>query len=99
MPTPALPAALRAPMNRRDLFRLGGVIGGGIASAGQTLLEALDRHMRPQSLMLPEIRTSVLGGDSVALGAIRLGLNHVESELFSFLSPPAQHQDRHMYRR
>ncbi|MCW2582231.1 MAG: hypothetical protein JWQ53_1021 [Klenkia sp.] len=34
MPTPSLPAAFSAPLGRRDLFRLGGFIGGGIALSG-----------------------------------------------------------------
>ncbi len=92
----SLAPGLTALVHAFDPQRL--VIGGGIASAGQTLLEALDRHMRPQCLTLPELRTSILGGDSVALGAIRQGMNHVESSLFAFQFSPAEHRNSHMYR-
>lgn len=64
------------------------VIGGGIAAAGDTLLRAIDGHMRPNCLRMPELRTSSLGPDSVGLGAIRLGLNKVETQLFAMLSRP-----------
>lgn len=44
--------------------------------------------MRPNCLRMPELRTSSLGPDSVGLGAIRLGLNKVETQLFAMLSRP-----------
>ncbi|WP_129669646.1 ROK family protein [Phytoactinopolyspora endophytica] len=59
------------------------VIGGGIAAAGDTLVRLLADHMRPFCLRLPELRMSSLGDESVALGAVRLGLDHVEDRLFS----------------
>lgn len=75
--------ALVLALNPRHL-----VVGGGIATAGETLLNALDGHMRPHCLRMPELRTSTLGTDSVTLGAVRLGLDRVESRLFSLPAPP-----------
>lgn len=59
------------------------VIGGGIAAAGDALLDALAAHMRPHCLRLPDLRMSTLGHDSVALGAVRHSLDLVERRLFS----------------
>ena len=78
--TPGLTALVLA-LNPRRL-----VIGGGIAAAGDTLLRAIDGHMLPHCLRMPELRTSALGPDSVGLGAVRLGMNKVETQLFARLA-------------
>lgn len=70
--------ALALALNPRCL-----VIGGGITVAGDALLAAVASHMRPHCLRMPDLRTSTLGADSVALGAVRHSLDHVENLLFS----------------
>lgn len=59
------------------------VIGGGMSQAGELLAEPLRAELGRRCLFGVEVRTSVLGDESVALGAARLALDHVESELFA----------------
>jgi predicted NBD/HSP70 family sugar kinase len=59
------------------------VIGGGISRAGETLLAAIERHLRPRILTSPRLVLSALGGDAVALGAVRHALDHVETRLLA----------------
>ncbi|MFF9410574.1 ROK family protein [Streptomyces anandii] len=58
------------------------VISGGISRAGDTLAAPLRRHMRKLCLDLPQVTVSSLGVEVVALGAVRLALDHAEAELF-----------------
>jgi predicted NBD/HSP70 family sugar kinase len=57
------------------------VIGGGLSRAGKTLLAAIERHLRPRILTSPRLVLSDLGGDAVALGAVRHALDQVEARL------------------
>jgi predicted NBD/HSP70 family sugar kinase len=59
------------------------VIGGGLSRAGETLLAAIERHLRPRILTSPRLVLSDLGGDAVALGAVRRALDHVEARLLA----------------
>ncbi|MFG1921252.1 ROK family transcriptional regulator [Cryptosporangium sp. NPDC048952] len=57
------------------------IIGGGLSRAGETLLTAIDRHLRPRILTSPRLILSDLGSDAVALGAVRRALDHAEQRL------------------
>jgi predicted NBD/HSP70 family sugar kinase len=57
------------------------IIGGGVSRAGGTLLDAIERHLRPRVLAWPRLALSDLGGDAVALGAVRRALDHLEEHL------------------
>ncbi|WP_328808964.1 ROK family protein [Nonomuraea montanisoli] len=59
------------------------VIGGGKARAGEVLLAPLRRHLAELCLRAPEVVTSTFGEESVALGAVRLALDHVEREVLN----------------
>jgi predicted NBD/HSP70 family sugar kinase len=59
------------------------VIGGGLSQAGSLLAEPLRAELARLCLFPVRVETSVLGDESVALGAVRLALEHVETELFS----------------
>ncbi|MBB5856047.1 ROK family protein [Amycolatopsis umgeniensis] len=59
------------------------VIGGGFARAGELLTAPLRTELSRLSLFPVRVETSILGDDSVALGAVRLALSRVERELFS----------------
>jgi predicted NBD/HSP70 family sugar kinase len=58
------------------------VVGGGLSQAGDLLAEPLRAELARLCLFPVQVETSVLGDESVALGAVRLALDHVESELF-----------------
>ncbi|MER8012321.1 ROK family protein [Streptomyces sp. NPDC094149] len=58
------------------------VISGGVSRAGETLAVPLRRHMEKLCLDLPQVAVSSLGVEVVALGAVRLALDHAETELF-----------------
>ncbi|MFI6299063.1 ROK family transcriptional regulator [Nonomuraea sp. NPDC050790] len=59
------------------------VIGGGLSQAGDLLAEPLRAELSRLCLFPVQVETSVLGDESVALGAVRLALDRVEEELFS----------------
>ncbi|MEO3872432.1 ROK family transcriptional regulator [Nonomuraea sp. B12E4] len=61
-----------------DLLVLG---GGGYAQAGDVLLEPLRRHLAELCVSAPEVVVSTFGREGVALGAVRLALDHVEREI------------------
>ncbi|MCM2423246.1 ROK family protein [Streptomyces sp. RKAG293] len=65
------------------------VLGGGISQAGAALLDPVRGHLEPQCPFPPRVVTSTLGDEAVALGAVRLCLDHVEKELFDADSHPA----------
>lgn len=77
--------ALTLVLNPRCL-----VIGGGVAAAGDLLLDAVAAHMRPHCLRMPDLRASTLGPDSVALGAVRHSLDRVEQVLFATGARPPE---------
>ncbi|MFB4281940.1 ROK family protein [Nonomuraea sp. MTCD27] len=57
------------------------VLGGGYARAGDVLLEPLRRHLAELCVSAPEVAASTFGDEAVALGAVRLALDHVEREV------------------
>ncbi|MCK2219521.1 ROK family transcriptional regulator [Actinomadura sp. ATCC 31491] len=58
------------------------VLGGGHARAGgEVLLDPLRRHLAEMCVSAPEVVTSTFGDEGVALGAVRLALDHVEREM------------------
>ncbi|WP_433511345.1 ROK family transcriptional regulator [Nonomuraea sp. CA-143628] len=57
------------------------VIGGGYSRAGDVLLGPLRRHLAALCLSAPEVVASTFGDESVALGGVRLALDHVEREV------------------
>ncbi len=61
------------------------VIGGGLSQAGDLLAGPLRAELDRLCLFPVQVEVSVLGAESVALGAVRLALDHVEAELFSVL--------------
>ncbi|MFF3501076.1 ROK family protein [Streptomyces sp. NPDC003247] len=68
------------------------VIGGGLSQAGDRLLGPLRRHLAETCLTTPRIEMSVLGDESVALGAVRTALDLIDEEVFDaglrLQSPP-----------
>ncbi|KIF71656.1 transcriptional regulator [Streptomyces sp. AcH 505] len=59
------------------------VLGGGFSRSADVILDPLERELTKHCLRLPELRTSTLGDESVALGAVRLALDEVDSRLLS----------------
>ncbi|MEU9834139.1 ROK family transcriptional regulator [Streptosporangium sp. NPDC048047] len=57
------------------------VVGGGCSRAGDVLLTPLRRHLDELCLTPPQVALSTFGDESVALGAVRLALDHVEREV------------------
>ncbi|GHH80442.1 transcriptional regulator [Kitasatospora indigofera] len=64
------------------------VISGGISVAGEILADPMRRYLGRLCLDAPEVRASELGVETVALGAVRLALDHVDRHLFDFRSAP-----------
>ncbi|QKW17756.1 ROK family transcriptional regulator [Kitasatospora sp. NA04385] len=64
------------------------VISGGISVAGEILAGPMRHHLGRLCLDAPEVRASRLGPETVALGAVRLALDHVDRHLFDFRSAP-----------
>lgn len=62
------------------------VIGGSITLAGDSILDAVRRHLGPRVLVAPRLQLSALGDDAVALGAVRLALDHAERQLLDAYS-------------
>ncbi|MGW1086232.1 ROK family protein [Streptomyces sp. NPDC002596] len=59
------------------------VVGGGISRAGEAITEPVRRHLADLCLFPPRVEASALGEESVALGAVRAALLHVEQRLFN----------------
>ncbi|OKJ66509.1 ROK family transcriptional regulator [Streptomyces sp. CB02460] len=59
------------------------VYGGGFSRSADVVLDPLRRELAKHCLRLPELRTSTLGDESVALGALRLALDEIDSRLLS----------------
>ncbi|AQZ65945.1 transcriptional repressor protein [[Actinomadura] parvosata subsp. kistnae] len=57
------------------------VLGGGYARAGAVLLEPLRRHLAELCVSAPEVVASTFGDEGVAIGAVRLALDHAEREI------------------
>ncbi|MEU7895797.1 ROK family protein [Nonomuraea sp. NPDC049152] len=58
------------------------VLGGGMSGAGDLLVEPLREELAELCLFPVRVEASTLGSESVALGAVRLALDHVERSLF-----------------
>ncbi|GAA2165137.1 ROK family transcriptional regulator [Actinomadura napierensis] len=58
------------------------VIGGPLAGAGASLVDALRRHVPPLCLSPVRIEASRLGDEAIGLGAVRLALDRVDEDLF-----------------
>ncbi len=66
------------------------IYGGGFSRSADLVLAPLRAELQRLCLRVPEVRASTLGADSVALGAVRLALNELDTRLFSTtLSSPA----------
>ncbi|MFE7356328.1 ROK family protein [Streptomyces sp. NPDC057543] len=63
------------------------ILSGGLSRAGKTLLGPLQEHLGAKTLFPIPIYTSPLDHSAVALGAVRLALDHVEDDLFDTDSP------------
>ncbi|MFK0115262.1 ROK family protein [Streptomyces sp. NPDC090994] len=59
------------------------VYGGGFSRSADVVLDPLRRELTKHCLRMPELRASTLGDESVALGAVRLALDEVDSRLLS----------------
>ncbi|MFD5087974.1 ROK family protein [Kitasatospora sp. NPDC058406] len=59
------------------------VLGGGLSRTGDVLAEPFERHLAATSFATPEFRVSLLGDESVALGAARLALDDFEARLLA----------------
>lgn len=63
------------------------VIGGGFSRSADVLVEPLRRELDRWCLRTPEIRISAFADEGVALGAVRLAVEQVESTLYDGLRP------------
>jgi predicted NBD/HSP70 family sugar kinase len=59
------------------------VLGGGYSRSADLIIDPLARELGRLCLRVPEIRASTLGADSVALGALRVALDHIDAQLFT----------------
>ncbi|MGA5064252.1 ROK family protein [Streptomyces exfoliatus] len=62
------------------------VIGGGLSRAGDAVASPVRDHLGRLCLDPPEVVVSTLGTEAVSLGAVRLALEHLNTELFGALS-------------
>lgn len=58
------------------------VLSGGLARAGAAIIDPLQRHLDVLTLFPIPIRRSTLDNEAVALGAVRMALDHIEQDLF-----------------
>jgi predicted NBD/HSP70 family sugar kinase len=63
------------------------VIGAGLSRAGAALLDAIERSVRPLTLVPPKLRLSQLGDEAVTLGAVELALADAERRLLPAKAP------------
>jgi predicted NBD/HSP70 family sugar kinase len=63
------------------------VVGGSLSQAGELVAEPVRRHLAKACLFPPRVAISPLGDDSVALGAIRVALDTVETQVFTDVDP------------
>ncbi|MEU6408767.1 ROK family transcriptional regulator [Microbispora sp. NPDC046933] len=57
------------------------VIGGGFSRSADLIVEPLRRELDRWCVRTPEVRVSAFGDEGVALGAVRLALDHVDAVL------------------
>ena len=66
------------------------VLGGGFSRSADLILDPLRHELQRLCLRVPDVRASTLGDESVALGALRVGLDEIDRLLLSSgLSVPA----------
>ncbi|MEV7423101.1 MULTISPECIES: ROK family transcriptional regulator [unclassified Streptomyces] len=79
------------------------VFGGGFSRSADLIVEPLRRELDRWCIRTPEVRISAFGDEGVALGALRLALDHVDRGLYepgeiaapeSFLTAPRQGRRR-----
>ncbi|MEV0675514.1 ROK family transcriptional regulator [Actinosynnema sp. NPDC050436] len=61
------------------------VVGGGVSRAGDVLFDAVRKRLGRLLLVPVDLRVSALGTRNVALGAVRMALDHVEQRLTALL--------------
>lgn len=69
------------------------IVGGGLSRAGDALVEPLERGVRELAPVAPRLVLSALGDESVALGAVRLAVEHVEKRLLFAPSPSGSREE------
>ncbi len=57
------------------------VLGGGFSRSADVLLDPLRRELDKQCIRTPEVLASTLGDECVALGAVRLALDHLDDRI------------------
>lgn len=62
------------------------VIGGAVADAGELLLKPLEAKVPAYTTWRPRLATASFGDHSVVVGAVRLALDHIESQVFESLT-------------
>ncbi|GAA3103576.1 putative NBD/HSP70 family sugar kinase [Kribbella aluminosa] len=63
------------------------VIGGGFSRSADVMVEPLRRELERWCLRTPEIRVSAFADEGVALGAVRMALDEVETAITDGLRP------------
>ncbi|MEV4559548.1 ROK family protein [Kitasatospora sp. NPDC049285] len=66
------------------------VVVGGWAAGLDGVLEPLREQLARYTLRAPEVALAALGSEVVAMGALRVALDHVEEQLFAVDPPPAR---------
>jgi len=72
------------------------VLGGGFSRSADLLLDNLRRELDKRCIRTPEILASTLGDECVALGAVRLALDHLDHQILGVETaiPSAQRPTR-----
>lgn len=68
------------------------IVGGGFSRSADVFLDQFRRELDKLCIRTPEVLVSTLGDESVALGATKLALEHVDERIFDpnlGLAPPA----------
>lgn len=65
------------------------VLGGGLEDAADVLLPRVRKVMRDARTPAIELRATALGGDAPLIGAVKLALDRMDTELFGPLVPSA----------
>ncbi|MFD2796475.1 ROK family protein [Promicromonospora vindobonensis] len=58
------------------------VLGGGVSRSADVILDQFNAELEKLSMRPPEVRVSIFGDESVALGAVRLGIDEVDAHSF-----------------
>lgn len=62
------------------------IVAGAIVASSDLILPALIRHLPTYTRNPPKVLISTLGDHSVVIGATRLAIDHIESELFGSIA-------------